>query len=217
MCWFCDHPDATRADYLDLVREKIARFGWATQHVERDQIHPPWSYTVGLTAFDKPELVVTGLPMHRASALLHRLADHTLPPGIPNPGYIKLLNGPCIQIVEVAEPAAHLDVAVDLFGPRIRAIQAVHADDRGHCPWETGYRGVRGGQPVLGNVPSPTAGQPDDAPDANSPAPAAAGPASRSPRMVRTQPSRGSGSRRGTRGPQRRSARSPSRPPSPRR
>jgi hypothetical protein len=26
----------------------------------------------------------------------------------------------------------------------------VHADDRGHWPWGTCYRGVRGGQPVLG-------------------------------------------------------------------
>jgi len=32
----------------------------------------------------------------------------------------------------------------------LRALQVVHADDRGHWPWETGYRGVRGGQPVLG-------------------------------------------------------------------
>jgi hypothetical protein len=26
----------------------------------------------------------------------------------------------------------------------------VYADDRGHWPWETGFRGGRGGQPVLG-------------------------------------------------------------------
>lgn len=39
---------------------------------------------------------------------------------------------------------------VELYGPRIRALQVVHADDRGRWPREAGYRGVRGGQPVLG-------------------------------------------------------------------
>jgi hypothetical protein len=34
----------------------------------------------------------------------------------------------------------------------------VHADDRGHWPWDVGYRGVRGGQPVLGVRAAPSAG-----------------------------------------------------------
>jgi hypothetical protein len=29
-------------------------------------------------------------------------------------------------------------------------LQLVYADDRGHWPWDTGFRGGRGGQPVLG-------------------------------------------------------------------
>jgi hypothetical protein len=37
-----------------------------------------------------------------------------------------------------------------LYGAGIRALQIVHADDRGRWPWETGYRGVKGVQPVLG-------------------------------------------------------------------
>ena len=34
MCWLCDHPDNTVADYLDEVRAKILRRGWAVQYVE---------------------------------------------------------------------------------------------------------------------------------------------------------------------------------------
>jgi hypothetical protein len=69
----------------------------------------------------------------------------------PRPGErIPLRGGPVIEIVEVAEPAAHLVIAIEFYGPGIRALQLVHADDRGHWPWEVGYRGVRGGQPVLG-------------------------------------------------------------------
>ena len=61
-----------------------------------------------------------------------------------------LRGGPLIEIVGVADPAAHLLVAAELYGTGIQARQVVHADDRGHWPWDVGYRGVRGGQPVLG-------------------------------------------------------------------
>ena len=153
MCWACDHPGATRADYLDHVRTVIARYGWAVQDVERDRVHPPWAYTVGLTTFGQPELVATGLSPRRAADLLNGVAEHLLHAAAPRPGeQVKLVDGPLIQIVEVAEPTAHLTIAVDLFGPHIRALQVVHADDRGHWPWEPGYRGAQGGQPVLGKL-----------------------------------------------------------------
>ena len=60
MCWMCDHPGATDRDYHEHLREVIAAFGWAVQGVEREGRHPPWAYTVGLTGYRKPELVVTG-------------------------------------------------------------------------------------------------------------------------------------------------------------
>ena len=69
----------------------------------------------------------------------------------PPPGeQVHLRGGPVIEIVTVAEPTAHLVTATELYGPAIRALQVVHADKRGHWPWEAEYRGVRGGQPVLG-------------------------------------------------------------------
>lgn len=49
MCWECDHPGGTRLDYLKHMRDLIACHGWAVQGVERDRVHPPWAYTVGLT------------------------------------------------------------------------------------------------------------------------------------------------------------------------
>jgi hypothetical protein len=151
MCWACDHPDRTDDDYLDWMRGVIARVGWAVQGVERDRIHPPWAYTVGLTAHDLPELVVTGLPLRPAADLLNAVAGHAMHDTAPKPGdQVELRGGPLIEVVEVAAPAAHLNMAVELCGPGVRALQLVHADDRGHWPWERGYRGVRGGQPLLG-------------------------------------------------------------------
>ncbi len=156
MCWLCDHPGSTRLDYLTHVAELIACHGWAVQGVQRDRIHPPWAYTVGLTASGKPELLVTGMPLVRATQLLDDVAAHVLHADAPRPGErIPLVGGPLIEIVTVAEPAAHLLTAVEFYGSEIQALQLVHADDRGHWPWEVGFRGVRGGQPVLGVRVSP--------------------------------------------------------------
>jgi len=151
MCWQCDHPGSTWLDVLEHMRELIACHGWAVVGVERNRIRPPWAYTVGLTESGRPELVVTGMPAVLATRLLNDVAGHVLHADAPVPGErVPLIGGPLIEIVEVAEPSAHLNVAVQLYGVAIRALQLVHADDHGGWPWEVGFRGVRGGQPVLG-------------------------------------------------------------------
>ena len=78
MCWMCDRPGATERDYPDHMRQLITTYGWAVQGVERDGIHPPWAYTVGLTAHRRPELVVTGMPISRATGVLNGVAAHLL-------------------------------------------------------------------------------------------------------------------------------------------
>jgi hypothetical protein len=151
MCWECDHPEASHSDYIDYMCDLIDRFGWAVQGIERDGVHPPWAYTVGLTLHERPELVITGLSLRRSARLLNEMAAHTLHAAPPVPGeQIPWRGGPLLEIVRVGEPTAHLNLAVELFGPRVRALQLVHADDREHWPWDSWYRGGRGGQPVLG-------------------------------------------------------------------
>ena len=62
-------------------------------------------------------------------------------------------HGWVVQGVErdgIRPPWAHLNIAVGLYGQRIRGLQLVHADKRGRWPWDDAYQGVRGGQPVLG-------------------------------------------------------------------
>lgn len=95
MCWICDHPEATRDDYLSHLRGLIGKFGWAVQGVERDRIHPPWAYTAGLTAYRRPELVITGMPVRRAGRLLNDIAAHVLHAEPPRPGeQVRLTGGP---------------------------------------------------------------------------------------------------------------------------
>ena len=65
-------------------------------------------------------------------------------------GQVPLVGGPVVEFVQVTHPEVHLLRAVDLYGPSVRALQVVWADDRGHWPWQVRFRGGRGGQPVLG-------------------------------------------------------------------
>lgn len=151
MCWACDHPDGTRLDYLSHLRDEIEKYGWIIQGVQRQGIRPPWVYTAGLAGVGKPEIAVTGLPVGRAAELANDVAGYLMDGTVPVPGErARLCGGQLAEFVRVAVPTAHLDVAVELFGPGVRALQVVHADNRGHWPWDRGYRGVRGGQPVLG-------------------------------------------------------------------
>jgi hypothetical protein len=159
MCWECDHPNATHEDYLQYMRGLMTCHDWAVQGVERDRIHPPWAYTVGLTPHGRPELVVTGMPLRKATELLNSVAGHVLHADAPEPGLrVQLRGGPLIEIVRVEVPDAHLVTAVELYGREVQALQLVHADDRGHWPWQVGYRGRRGGQPVLGARTLPPGG-----------------------------------------------------------
>ena len=156
MCWMCDHPRATRSEYLNHMLDLVAQYGWAVQAVSRDGLHPPWAYTVGLTAAGLPELVVSGMPVRRAQDLLNDVASHVVHSGVAlMPGQqVPLVGGPTIEIVELSESTARLVTAVDIYGLGIRALQLVHADDRGNWPWQAGYRGR---QLVLGKRASPPA------------------------------------------------------------
>ena len=151
MCWKCDHPNAPDREYLARLETMICCHGWVVQGVERDRVHPPWAYTVGLTLLGRPELVITGLPLTRATRVLNDVAAHLAHAKAPAPGSeVTLIDGPLIELVRVTQPATHLIMAVELYGKGIRALQLVHADDRGRWPWDAWYRGIRGGQPILG-------------------------------------------------------------------
>jgi hypothetical protein len=151
VCWQCEHPEATWQDYLAHLRELLEQHCWVVQGVQRERHRPPYAYTVGLPSHGRPELVVTGLSYDRAADLLGRVAEHALQAAAPLPGeLVPLPGGPTVEIVRVTEPSVHLAVAAAINGPGFRALQLVYADDRGHWPWDAGFRGGRGGQPVLG-------------------------------------------------------------------
>jgi Domain of unknown function (DUF4262) len=149
MCWMCDHPGSTVADYLDEVRAKILRKGWAVQYVESPQM--PFAYTVGLSDYDVPELLMTNVSPQRAARLLSGSAEHVLRGAQLTAGQqFTLCGGPMLEVVEVEHPDAHMGCAIALYGRDIRALQLVWADGRGRWPWAADFCDRESRQPVLG-------------------------------------------------------------------
>jgi Domain of unknown function (DUF4262) len=149
MCWMYDHPEASAQDYLDVLRTKMRKNGWAVQYVESDRI--PFAYTIGLHDWGLPELLVTGVSPPRASRLLNGVARDALRGLSLTPGsQIKVEAGPLIEIVDVDHPDAHMGWAIESGGPDVRARQLVWADGRGRWPWSAAFCDGRRRQPVLG-------------------------------------------------------------------
>lgn len=149
MCWQCDNPDKSLDDYFDEVRETIRTHGWVVQCVEDDR--RPYSYTIGLHALGMPEFLVTGLAPAESGALLNWAAAHSARGLGVTPGQqFSDPHGRSLEVVAVAQPDAHMDFAVALGGPNVRAQQLVWADNRGRWPWDAGWGHGRRRQPVLG-------------------------------------------------------------------
>lgn len=151
MCWLCDHPEKTRAEYFDLVRAKIAEYGWFVQYVEHHR--HPWAYTIGLHLQGLPELLVTGLTPKSALWLLNTAAKRVVRDGrVPAAGErLSLPARTRVELVAVEQPHAHMGLAIGIEGPDIAAMQLVWADGRGGWPWAPGFDEGRRPQPVLGS------------------------------------------------------------------
>ncbi|VEG58440.1 Uncharacterised protein [Mycolicibacterium aurum] len=149
MCWLCDHPTATREDYLGILRTKARQNGWAVQYVESDR--SPFAYTVGLHDWGRPELLITGVSPARASRLLGAMAREALRGCALKPGaQLKVTGGPLVEFVTVDHPDVHLCWAVNHAQAPIQALQVVWADGHGRWPWSATFCDGRRRQPVLG-------------------------------------------------------------------
>lgn len=152
MCWMCDHPRATQEDYFDVLRTKIHERGWVVQYVEDDR--SPFAYTIGLHPRELPELLMTGVGRERAELVLNTVAQYCVRDAVPAAGdLITLPDDSLLEVIQVAQPDAHMGIGVGLYGPEVRALQLVWRDERGHSPWCPEFDEGRGTQPVLGVRP----------------------------------------------------------------
>lgn len=149
MCWHCDHPEATRSDYLDVVRGLILKNGWAVQYVESERT--PFAYTIGLHECGLPELLITAVDKRRALLVLNTVANYCIKHDGPvSAGDVMSLPDQQLEFVEVSQPDAHMGMAIGIYGRDVRALQLVWADEQNRWPWSAEFNpgGVR--QPVLG-------------------------------------------------------------------
>ena len=151
MCWTVITPAPPERDYTEHMRQLIGTFGWAVQGVERDGIHPPWAYTVGLTVHRQPELVITGMSLTRATRVLNGVAAHVLHADAARAGHP---GGAARRPARRGDQGGH---ALGAPERSRRVLRRAHAPcswctptSAGTGPGTTGYQGVRGGQPVLG-------------------------------------------------------------------
>ena len=163
MCDMCDagigdDPDR-RAEYFRELDARIRRVvdagGWLVQSVEAGPGTPAMSYTVGLTEFGHPELVVFGLGPRGSAALLHPLGDAVRSGVDLRSARISLSDAP-LRVFDVPNSADLLLVANGYYGrppwDPVPALQVVYPDRYGTWPWEPGCQLAPGSQPMPGTV-----------------------------------------------------------------
>jgi hypothetical protein len=149
MCGQCDGK--SKRQVQDEFRAMVDRHGWAVQFVDGDVENPAFGYTVGLTDFGHHEILVTGRTMRQTYDILQELAlmvvahHHVLEAGM----VLELHSRP-VCLLPMDRPADVLLTADAFYGRRLRALQAVWADDGGRFPWQQSPPDVLT-QPMYGN------------------------------------------------------------------
>lgn len=144
--------------FLNRVRAGMLEYGFMVVHSGCDHPrHGGYSYTVGLTALDHPELLMAGLDCDSRHYLLNELAVQVRAGRRYRPGdtgsvdmsYDVTLVGPVDADGDFMYPISAVRGIFPDAGP---ALQAVFPDGRHRLPWQEGYD-MDVDQPLLGPVP----------------------------------------------------------------
>lgn len=149
-------------DYDRKILSMIGEYGVAIQYVGGDETSPPFAYTVGLAAVQRPEFLIFGLPPEIAHTLLNDLAKVALAGQEFAHGDIvhNLISGYPVTMVEIADPGEHLTMANRLYQPaedvQVSALQVVFPDKESRFPWEPDSNVAT--VPLLGPAPDESDG-----------------------------------------------------------
>lgn len=146
-----DNPHAAFLDeaatYEQKLQALIDEHGWACQNVFPPDGGGPedsFTYTVGLTRKDLPELWLGTLAPNQASMILNAVARHTVDHGPVEPGTLALedwsvpfrIHGPCD--VDSAEAFLARRMHADL-PTEVLIMQVLWPDEAGRFPGEADY------------------------------------------------------------------------------
>jgi hypothetical protein len=138
-------------DLLGLIEEH----GWAVRNVmagtAADEVC--FSYTVGLTAFGHPEVIILGMPYESAQEFLNLIGDEVRRGSRYEHGTVTGEFTDDARVVFIhAENTDRLTAVEDVYG-RVNALQLIWPDSTGRLPWQQGDRNSLGAQPLLGPLP----------------------------------------------------------------
>jgi hypothetical protein len=135
---------------------KISEFGWSIRHVGpgTGRGEAAFSYTIGLTAMDHPEVVCTGLPFDHAQIYLNNVGScvrdgQRFPPGSTTEDFTE--PGAPVYFIRAIDVSG-LTAVTQVYG-QVEAVQMVWPDSAGRLPWHVGYRNAPDAQPLLGLIP----------------------------------------------------------------
>lgn len=128
-----EHDDAVLA-VRDLIEKNIREYGWHGFHVF--DTHPKFSYTIGLTEKEQPELIIFGLsgvPAHVIMGDLIKIMGSGLPVDtkIERVANMPLVLKRC-NPKKVAEYACWIDDSYMVYD----VLQIVWPDPSGYFPWD---------------------------------------------------------------------------------
>jgi len=119
--------------YEAWQRDTIRTHGWALQPVPGDEDGPPYVYTVGLSGFGHPELILFATAPAVAATVLNDLGELVrLGRGLAAGERVRLRSGD-VHLLAFPQSADWLFAANDLYrgpgGPPVPALLVVPADD----------------------------------------------------------------------------------------
>lgn len=138
--------------FIDELRSNARKFGVAILHIPRDDEGPGFSYTVGLTAVDHPELLTFSLPLAVAESVLNDLSSEVLAgkPIRPCERRDNLLEGYEITFLPIPDPLDWIMQAQNAYPEtRVSALQVVWPDKQHRYPWHDDFAHPQA-QPVPG-------------------------------------------------------------------
>jgi len=148
-------------DVLRRQEQIIDTIGWAVTHVLPTDDDPdtttPFAYTVGLTAYDRPELLTAGLPPEVVHCLLNDLARRVYDTAE------RFTHGQRVSDLIADHDAIIIDgppthdllpgMAIARYGRhQIRLQQLVWPDQQGRFPWDSGYNFGPHAQPLIAHL-----------------------------------------------------------------
>jgi|tagenome__1003787_1003787.scaffolds.fasta_scaffold19999600_1 hypothetical protein len=151
-----ESEEAAHARAIADLRNVIRKHGWAVRNVmpgpTAEEVR--FSYTIGLTAFGHPEVIILGMPSQSAHEFLNLIGDEVRRGGQYEGGTMtgEFTDEDAPIAFIRAEDTERLTAVEQIYG-QVSALQMIWPDSTGRLPWQDGYRNPSGAQPLLGPLP----------------------------------------------------------------